>query len=313
MSDNSNQFSFGGSPPRALAAEEASQPEGSDDMYSAEDLGELSGAIVYVEEETVSIASTPPQDGGADQQQQKAVEGNAAHVHDSDAVPRRTEPLGSRGACSEVFPGVRQAGGRQGPSTSGASGLGAANGEGSSRTPAAPGCEPGKAVEGANAEGLGAVDSEELAPRPSKAPGLKVLAPAVSPEGSPEGDAINPGPSRRLAGGETKRGDEVDAGRSSRQKQRSASQRSRQSTPPTFGPTRASRPHRSSSNGSRRAELYYIGDEDDSVRSATVGSITPRSITPRGPRGRVGSGSRSRSPTERADNPIQIRDWIMPG
>ena len=70
MSDNSNQFSFGGSPPRALAAEEASQPEGSDDMYSAEDLGELSGAIVYVEEETVSIASTPPQDGGAVQQQQ---------------------------------------------------------------------------------------------------------------------------------------------------------------------------------------------------------------------------------------------------
>ena len=77
MSDNSNNFSFGGSPPRALPAEVsqpeesdyASQPKGSGDVHSAYD---PLATFSIVEEETISYHSSPPQDGGADQQQQAA-------------------------------------------------------------------------------------------------------------------------------------------------------------------------------------------------------------------------------------------------
>ena len=267
MSDNSNQFSFGGSPPRAVPAEEVgSQLEGSDDMHSLDDLGGLGGAIVMVEEETYSSTSTPPpQDGGVDQQKQsEAVVSQLASRDDDDeiAVSRGTESQGPRGACSEVFPGMRQAGGRQGPSSSGQSGQsgsGAANGQGFPQAVAAPGCEPGDGVLGADAEGLGAVDAEEHAPRLSNAPGSKALAPSASAKGKPKAGANDSGPSRRRAGGTETDGEVASGGSSSRQiSRRSSAGRGRNSSPPNFGPTRQSRPSRSASLGAKSAQQYGI-------------------------------------------------------
>ena len=321
MSDNSNQFSFDRSPPRAVPAEEVgSQPEGSDDMYSLDDLGGLGGAIVMVEEETFSSTSTPPpQDGGVDQQKQsEAVVSQLVSRDDDDemAVSRGTESQGPRGACSKVFPGMRQAGGRQGPSDSGhsgQSGLGAADGQGFPQAVAAPGCEPGDGVLGADAEGLGAVDAEEHAPRLSNAPGSKALAPSASAKGKPKAGANDSGPSRRRAGGTETDGEVASGGSSSRQiSRRSSAGRGRNSSPPNFGPTRQSRPSRSASLGAKSAQQYFIGDTDDSGRSISIGTITPRSVTPRGNRGNDNQGSRSRSPSER-NGIVQITDWIMPG
>ena len=95
MSDNSNNFSFGGSPPRALPAEVsqpdgsdyASQPEGSDDVHSAQD---PLAAYSIIEEETVSYHSSPPQDGGVASEQQS-----------DQPVPKiKKQNVGSSGSAS---------------------------------------------------------------------------------------------------------------------------------------------------------------------------------------------------------------------
>ena len=105
MSDNSNQFSFGGSPPRALAAEQGpppSPPQGSQEVYSEDDSNTESANIII--EETVSFpsnTSSPPQDRRAEDAEAKQVVEHV-DIHDSDAAPRGVPELraGSR-KCSE--------------------------------------------------------------------------------------------------------------------------------------------------------------------------------------------------------------------
>ena len=103
MSDESNGYSFGGSPPRAAAAEEnvseAAAP--SEEVLSASDSGQVLVEEVTISSTTTSTSTFGPQDRG--QVVSSSSVDHVTSIHGSDAVPCAGRGLQAQGNLPSVL------------------------------------------------------------------------------------------------------------------------------------------------------------------------------------------------------------------